>query len=498
MFESSPAVERAQAAALVAAKGIVSNITLTHWFLALLEDEDGRPAAVVGQLGLDLEYVRQTIQQLDASSPLAPPSAELFRTARGQSIALRNDPLLTTDFILLALVLADEPFAAELAASAPGLTSERIGAVLRTTPDALESPPFELGPTLNIADTPEVLSAARVVDANLNRSREAFRVLDDYARFTRNDRDLAEQCKTLRHQLATATNLLPASTLLAARDTPNDVGREITTSSEYSRTSPVQVATVNLKRLQESLRSLEEFGKVLSAEFARAIETIRYESYTLERILLRTGDKSAQLATAKLYVLLTGSQCMAALDWTIQQAADGGADLFQLREKTLTDRELLERAKQVRHWTRRAGVLFIVNDRPDIALLAEADGIHLGQDDIPVAVARRIVGPNMLIGLSTHNLDQVRGAVRDGADYLGVGPTFPSSTKSFQHFPGLGFVREAFAETSRPAFALGGIDLKNVAEVAAAGARGIAVSSAIATADDPQAVAVALKRAITG
>ena len=193
-------------------------------------------------------------------------------------------------------------------------------------------------------------------------------------------------------------------------------------------------------------------------------------------------------------MLLTGSQCVAALDWTIQQAADGGADIVQLREKFLSDRELLQRALQVRRWTRQAGVLFVMNDRPDIAVMAEADGVHLGQDDLPVSSARRIIGSDMLIGVSTHNLEQVRRAVRDGADYIGAGPTFPSSTKEFDHFPGLDFVREAMAETSLPAFALGGIGLNNVAEVAAAGARGIAVSSAIATAADPQAVAVALRR----
>jgi thiamine-phosphate pyrophosphorylase len=196
-------------------------------------------------------------------------------------------------------------------------------------------------------------------------------------------------------------------------------------------------------------------------------------------------------------VLLTGSQCTAALDWTIQQAAEGGADVFQLREKTLTDRELIDRAARMRKWTRDAGVLFVVNDRPDVAKLVGADGVHLGQDDLPVAAARRIVGPELLVGVSTHTIEQVRRAVLDGADYLGVGPTFPSNTKSFDHFPGLEFVREAMAETSLPAFALGGIWPGNVAAVVAAGGRRIAVSSAVATADDPQAAATVLKRAVS-
>jgi thiamine-phosphate pyrophosphorylase len=133
--------------------------------------------------------------------------------------------------------------------------------------------------------------------------------------------------------------------------------------------------------------------------------------------------------------------------------------------------------------------LFIVNDRPDIARLAEADGVHLGQDDVSVSAARRVVGPDVLIGVSTHTPEQVHQAVLDGADYIGVGPTFPSQTKSFEHIPGLDFVRFAASETSLPTFALGGINVGNVHRVIEAGAKRVAVSSAIALADDPAAVA---------
>jgi thiamine-phosphate pyrophosphorylase len=171
--------------------------------------------------------------------------------------------------------------------------------------------------------------------------------------------------------------------------------------------------------------------------------------------------------------------------------------VFQLREKALPDRELLELARNVRRWTRSAGVLFVVNDRPDIARLAEADGVHLGQDDMTVKDARRIAGPEMLIGVSTHSVAQLRQAVLDGADYVGIGPTFPSKTKAFDHFPGLEFVRAASAETSLPAFALGGIDARNAAEVAAAGASRVAVSSAICGSDDPRRAAQLLRAALT-
>jgi thiamine-phosphate pyrophosphorylase len=185
------------------------------------------------------------------------------------------------------------------------------------------------------------------------------------------------------------------------------------------------------------------------------------------------------------------------MDRTIAEAASGGVDIVQLREKDLSDRQLLERARQVRRWTREAGVLFFMNDRPDIARLAEADGVHLGQDDLPVSAARRVLGPDALIGVSTHSLPQLRQAVLDGASYVGVGPAFHSATKDFPELAGLDYVRDALAATSLPAFAIGGINATNVDQVVAAGGRRVAVSQAILHAESPRAVAVELRRRLT-
>ena len=275
------------------------------------------------------------------------------------------------------------------------------------------------------------------------------------------------------------------------------MGTTATAGGEYERASPAHVAVVNLKRLQESLRSLEEFVKVFGPDLGRELEALRYRAYTLERAVSLGSAGRDRLAAARLYVLLTKAQCGAALDWTIREAARGGADVFQLREKTLPDRELLACARDVRRWTREAGVLFVVNDRPDIARLCEADGVHLGQDDVTVKDARRVAGPDMLIGVSTHSIEQLRAAILDGADYVGIGPTFPSQTKAFDHFPGLDFVRAAVAETSLPAFALGGIGPANVGQVVAAGGRRVAVSGAICAADDPEQAARLLKAALS-
>ncbi|HVK17943.1 MAG TPA: thiamine phosphate synthase, partial [Fimbriiglobus sp.] len=424
----------------------------------------------------------------------APPAQVLFNTGREKAIALRADPTLTTEFVLLAVLDADPGFREQLAHL--GVHTTALEAVLSAGHHAapVDDDP---GPTFTVAEPTEQLDAGRVVDANLNRAREALRVLEDYCRFVLNDQVLTAQVKGMRHDLAAATGDLPAAVLLAARDTPGDVGTTVTATGEYERASPARVAAVNLKRLQEALRSVEEYGKVFGEGLGRQAEAVRYRAYTLERALVRGATIRDRLADARLYVLLTGSQCTAAMDWTVAEAAAGGARVFQLREKTLPDGELLRRARDLRRWTRAAGALFIVNDRPDLARLAEADGVHLGQDDLLVAAARRVVGADALIGVSTHTPEQVRRAVLDGADYLGVGPTFPSRTKSFDHFPGLDFVRFAAAETSLPTFALGGISLVNVHQVREAGGTRVAVSAAIAQADDPATVARQLVSALS-
>lgn len=475
MNDLNPAVERALDAA-------GPNPTVSDWLRVLLADDEGRPATLLGRAGLDSAVV--LTQLPDAAVEVDRDT--LLRTAREQSVRLIGDPSFTTDFMLLAALMFDPMLAESLGVRLEVLEYElRSPLMSANAPDIDQSPqqPF-LEP-----DVTDRHDAARILDASLNRAREALRVLEDFARFIRGDALLTEELKSLRHDVADLGSRLPLQSLLAARDTPGDIGTAIEADGEYRRESPAQVAAINCRRLQEALRSIEEYGKLFSPFLAREIESVRYRAYTLERSLLGGGSLRERLAQVSLYVLLSGETCTASLDWTISEAAAGGAGAFQLREKHLGDRELLKRAQAMREWTREAGALFIVNDRPDIARLSQADGVHLGQDDLPVAAARRILGPGPLIGVSTHTLEQVRQAVRDGADYIGIGPCFPSTTKAFQTFAGLDFIREACQATSLPAFALGGINPGNAGEVVKTGARRIAVSAAIAAAEEPRIAA---------
>ncbi|HOQ88294.1 MAG TPA: thiamine phosphate synthase [Phycisphaerae bacterium] len=354
-------------------------------------------------------------------------------------------------------------------------------------------------------------SVARILDANFNRAREALRVIEDYARFVQDDPVGCERVKHLRHDLAGCIRRLAGSVhaawgdasaerladaLLAARDTPGDVGTHIVTESEQHRADARDVCVAALKRLPEALRTLEEYGKTLDAAVAAEIEALRYRAYDLEQRMMMRGDRSARFARVQLYVLVTESLCRD--DWlsVARAAIAGGADCLQLREKNLDDGELLSRARRLRELCREHDVLFIVNDRPDIARLADADGVHLGQTDMPMVDARRILGPDRLIGVSTHNREQFDAAVASGPDYIAVGPMFQSSTKPQDHVPGPDLAAYATARTGIPIVPIGGIVPENAGILYQAGCRCVCVCSAVISADDVEKAARQFKTSV--
>jgi thiamine-phosphate pyrophosphorylase len=328
----------------------------------------------------------------------------------------------------------------------------------------------------------ERMAALRILDANLNRATEGLRVIEEYARFALDDSGLSERCKSLRHRLILTLQAGKSGMdFLSARDTDGDVGCQIGTSTEYQRSSMVDVVQASFPRVQQALRSIEEYGKTLDPDLAREVEALRYETYTLQRQMLRSTSRTAQLQGARLYVLIDGGASETDFVAKANETIAAGVDVIQLRDKSLDDRTLLARAKALANLTRGTHTLFIMNDRPDLAALAHADGVHVGQEELPVSEVRKIIGPDLLIGVSTHNIEQARQAIADGADYIGCGPTFPSQTKSFDHYPGLDFLRQVAAEIKLPAFAIGGITLENVEEVLGTGVKRVAVSGAAAS-----------------
>lgn len=323
----------------------------------------------------------------------------------------------------------------------------------------------------------------RILDANANRAREALRVLEEAARFLLDDEKLTRAVKTIRHDLAQALALIPG--IEAARDTPGDVGTAVKTPRELQRESVADVVIAAGKRLSEALRALEEYGKTIDSQFAGQIESLRYRGYDVEqRLNIAMGSGKAQ--QWRLCVLISEDLCPNKNWLAVARACvEGGADCIQLREKSLDAGELLSRTKQLVELCRPANVSVIVNDRPDVALLGQADGVHLGQHDLPCREVRRLVGRQLLVGVSTSKLEQAKQALLDGADYCGVGPMFPTTTKIKKHIVGQAYLREFIQWNKLPHLAIGGINCDNANELVAAGAQGIAVSSCVCASDNP-------------
>lgn len=353
-------------------------------------------------------------------------------------------------------------------------------------------------------------SPGRILDACLNRAREGIRVLEDYARFVLNDQGLVQELKDLRHRLAAserdlASKLGPmGSSALSQRNIADDVGTGVSGSQEHDRSQMLDIVHANARRVQESLRSLEEFGKLVSVAFAEEMKQLRYQAYAVhQRMLPAENDQASQqpdrkqrLQSAHVCVLVTESGCNRPWKQVIEACLLGGADLIQVREKHLNDQELLRRSRWAADACRAAGALSIINDRPDITRMSAADGVHLGQDDCSVVDAREMLGPESLVGLSTHSVEDFRSTGAAAADYLGVGPVFSSATKHFDRVVGTQLLSETTG-VSQPWFAIGGIDENNIATVIASGARRVAVSSVVIAATDPEYIVRTLRDRLT-
>ena len=180
----------------------------------------------------------------------------------------------------------------------------------------------------------------------------------------------------------------------------------------------------------------------------------------------------------------------------VKEAVAGGVTMVQLREKTAGSLSFYERALRLKRVTREAGVPLIINDRTDIMLAADADGLHVGQSDLPAAVARRLIGPDKILGVSAHTVEEAVRAEKDGADYLGVGAVFPTATKKDAESVSHETLKEICETVSIPVVAIGGIGEKNIGKLAGSGIRGIAVVSAIMNAENPEKQSHILKNEI--
>ncbi|MFM7185017.1 MAG: thiamine phosphate synthase [Planctomycetota bacterium] len=327
----------------------------------------------------------------------------------------------------------------------------------------------------------------RALDASANRAGEALRVLEDAIRFGLDGDQLTRLAKDLRHELAEvlAGHGLPGRTL--ARDVGGDVGAGIAPDAAMPRRGLGDIVAANAARAGQALRSLQEFAAVVAPDAATRFESIRYRTYTLERAVLAALRAAGRLGGVSVCVLVDGGRDAAAFLRLVESLVEAGVGMFQVRDKSLPLPLLAERVRLALGVARRQGdgPIVVVNDRVDVAAGCGADGAHVGADDLPVPLARRVVGPDRLVGRTAHDLDEARRAVLDGADYLGIGPCFPSPTKSFADQAPPGFLRTVCEEVSLPTFAIGGITVERLEALVALGVTRVAVASAVTRAADP-------------
>ncbi|NJM72484.1 MAG: thiamine phosphate synthase [Scytonema sp. RU_4_4] len=320
----------------------------------------------------------------------------------------------------------------------------------------------------------------RILDANLDRAREGLRIIEEWCRFGLNNAQLAAECKKERQEIAH----WHTAQLRAARNTPGDPGTELTHPQEEQRTGIKSLLQANFCRVQEALRVLEEYSKLYNPNMGKACKQMRYRIYTLESHLM--GHHRQQLLLGSRLYLVTSPDDR--LVETVEAALKGGLTLVQYRDKTADDTVRLEQAKKLRQLCHAYGAIFIVNDRLDLALAVDADGVHLGQQDLPIAVARELLGPHRLIGRSTTKVAEMQAAIAEGADYVGVGPVYETPTKEGKAPAGLEYVNYAAKNCSIPWFAIGGIDPNNINEVIDAGANRVAVVRSLMQAEQPTLV----------
>ena len=324
------------------------------------------------------------------------------------------------------------------------------------------------------------MNELRLLDANINRSAEGLRVLEDIARFRFDHQKISSNIRSLRHQVR---DLFKGreSRLLSSRDASHDVGVSNSLNGKTDARQDLKDTVLsNFKRVQEAFRSMEELLKTRGEYTAgKKIESLRFVIYSLEPEFLSFFVKTLPHG---IYGILGEKFSLGRSNVDVaRQMVDAGVDILQYREK-LKDKSLKDiyrACRDIRKITRDAGVPFIINDYADIALMVGADGIHMGQDDLPVKAVRKIA-PHMMIGCSTHSPAQAEKAIEDGADYIGVGPIFTTQTKEdVCDAVGFEYLEHVVDTHDIPFVAIGGIKHHNLTDVLSRGAKTVCLVTEI-------------------
>ena len=319
----------------------------------------------------------------------------------------------------------------------------------------------------------------RLLDANFNRLNEGIRVIEDINRFLLNNAGLTEDFKAIRHQL---TDIFSSLNLIQARNTGEDLGREIIGSGEYKRETIEDLIKSNFKRCEQSLRVLEEVSKLDSVSRAKSLEQIRYKMYELEQSCLLKKS----FPNPCLYVLITQELCKLDPETVLKSVCDGGATVIQLREKTMEDGQFLKWIEKAQKIIESYDIPLIVNDRIHLVQLSGVQGVHMGQGDLSTKDARSLLKPWQWLGRSTHALEEAQLAESEGVDYIGVGPLFPTNTKVHTKAVGLDYLQEINDHINVPYVGIGSVNTATLPQILEKKPKGLAICTAIIGVDNPR------------
>lgn len=345
------------------------------------------------------------------------------------------------------------------------------------------------------------MNTYRIIDAEINRVSEGIRVIEDITRFSLNNKEISEELRILRHSVRSVGSILENLTI-KARDAKNDIGVSISQNSKIdSKHNINDLINANFKRIQEGLRSLEESLKIVdNYKLSKAYEKFRFNSYSIEKKVHNELNfiKRSKCLNTELYGITGSKYSKGRTNQEVVSAMiNAGIKVIQYREKEKSLKEKLSECHTLRKLTQDAGVSFIINDDVTLAQIINADGIHLGQDDLPLTDVRRIVGEEMIIGLSTHSHEQAKNAVQIGADYIGVGPIFKTFTKVNVCDPvGYEYLDWVVQNIKIPFVAIGGIKLSNIQEIISRKATCIALVTEIVGANNIEETIHKLKKIV--
>ena len=340
---------------------------------------------------------------------------------------------------------------------------------------------------------PEDLRISQIIDANLDRAREGLRVLEDWARFGLGDEDFVIIIKNFR-QILGKHHL---EIYKKSRNHIEDPCKGLTHLEQANKKTPYRIISSNSARVQEALRVIEEFSIGHNLELSKVASEIRYEIYTLEIDLLNLNTlKKANsiILENNLYAITDQKKDLLEI---IENILIAGVKIIQHRFKEGKDKDHLKKAIEIKNLCKKHNSLFIVNDRIDIAIASNADGIHLGQDDLDIKTARNLLGKSKIIGVSANNSIDISNAVKSGCDYLGIGPAYKTLTKKDKETLGLEKIKALTKDIKIPWFAIGGINKKNIPLLKNNGIKKVAIVSELMNSDNPREEAIMILKQLS-